>query len=262
MTKKPKILLLGRYLSEVKETLQQHDFVVVNNNPDLILCYGGDGTLLGAERAYPTIPKFPIRDHYAAQLCEKHQLEQQLDALARGELTHKELIKIGGFVGSKHLTGINDIFIHTENRVSALRYRIEINDELYAEEIIGDGVGLATPYGSTAYYRSITGSIFRVGLGLAFSNSTEQVNHMVLPDTCEVKITITRGTGIMLCDNAPDQLRIEQGETAILRKTPQTAYMVGLDAFMCPECRRLRHSRKREFVSGITFNDDVASTDF
>lgn len=39
-----------------------------------------------------------------------------------------------------------------------------------AEKVIGDGLLVATPFGSSGYYRSITGGVFEIGVGVAFNN--------------------------------------------------------------------------------------------
>jgi NAD+ kinase len=239
-----KVLLSGKNLDDLIPLLEPYKVDIVNNNPDLIICHGGDGALLGAEREYPGIPKFPIRDAATAPVCEDHNCETRLKSLFSNTAPQTELIKLSGSVGEQKLIATNDIFIHNHERVSALRYRVWINDELYAREIVGDGVGMATPHGSTAYYRSITHSIFRVGLGLAFSNSTEVVNHLVIPDDSVVRIRILRGPAIMVGDNAPERIHLTEGDEAVIRKISDKAVVLGLEEFMCRRCRQLRHKDK------------------
>lgn len=246
-----KILLAGRFLSEVRSFLLREGHDIVDHNPDLVVTYGGDGALLGAERAWPGVPKLPIRDIETAPHCPRHSNEMIFQSLADGALSRTELMKVAGCANGRRVIGINDVFIHTSLPVSALRYSVEIDDELYAEEIFGDGVGLATPHGSTAYYKSITGSLFRVGIGLAFNNSTEQVNHLVLPENAVIKIRILRGPGILMSDNASENIVLDNGDTACLYKTDEVAIILGLDIFMCPECRKLRHNRMHGMVSGM-----------
>lgn len=239
-----KIKLLGKYLEELKGLLEAQGHVLTNDKPDIIIVYGGDGALLGAEREFPGIPKFPIRDTHSSPLCREHALDRQLKLFQDGELKRKELIKIKGECNGKTISGINDVFIHNKNRISAVRYCVWINEELYGEEIIGDGAGVATVHGSTAYYRSITNSIFRVGIGLAFSNSTELTNHLVLPEDSIIKIQVTRGPATMVADNSPDIVELNEGDIAVISKTEDNAVICGLDMFMCPKCRILRHSKK------------------
>jgi len=243
-----KIRLSGRYLEDIRPFLEAGSFEIVEKNPELIITHGGDGTLLGSEREFPGIPKFPIRDRRTAPLCHEHDYEKQIEALRSGLLKKTELMKIRGTAGNSSLSGMNDIFIHNKDRVSAVRYRVWINDELYAEEIVGDGAGVATVHGSTAYYRSITHSVFRVGIGLAFSNSTEVTNHMVLPEDSVIKILIIRGPAILAADNSPESIELNEGDEVTIAKIPDKVTVYGLDMFMCLKCRRLRYSRKYKLI--------------
>jgi NAD+ kinase len=239
-----RVVLTGGYPDDTLPALERAGFEVVGSNPDLVITRGGDGALLGAERAYPLALKFPILDTRRAPLCPEHSLEKQLEALAAGNLKTFELMKLEGRGGGKKLQGMNDVFIHNVRRVAAIRYRVWIDGELYAPEVVGDGAGVATVHGSTAYYRSITHSVFRTGIGLAFSNSTEVTNHLVLPEDSVIRIKILRGPALMVADNDPDSAPLGEGDEAEIRASSDKARILGLDIFMCKQCRALRHSRK------------------
>lgn len=245
--KKLKIWTEGRYLEDINPLLEKAGFSFSEKTPDLIITHGGDGALLGAERKYPGIPKFPMRDRRTASLCPLHSYEQQIAMLKSKTLEKSELIKIAGFFEGKSLKGINDVFIHNRDHVSALRCKVWIDGELYADDIVGDGVGVATIHGSTAYYRSITHSVFKVGIGLAFSNSTEATNHLVLPEDSEIKIQVTRGPALLVADNSPEFFELGEKDEVTVRKIDEKAEILGLDIFMCPACRLLRHPKSRPF---------------
>lgn len=238
-----RVLVTGRNVDDINMILSKYDEVeIVEDSPDLIVTYGGDGALLGAERAFPEVPKLPLRDSHTASLCQEHKsFENLFKAFLSGELMETHLMKLGGSCGGKTLKGINDVFIHNVDRVGALRYRVLIDGTPYGHEIIGDGVGVSTVHGSTAYYRSITNSIFKVGIGLAFSNSTEVTNHLVLPEDSVLEVRLTRGPGILVADNTPDGIPLAEGEAVRITKIEETALIHGLSAFMCPKCRKLRH---------------------
>ena len=157
-------------------------------------------------------------------------------------------------LAGKILTALNDVFLHNADFASALRYRVKIDGELYANEVAGDGVCLATPHGSSAYYRSITHSLFRTGIGLAFSNSTEEVDHLVLDENSSVEVTITRGPGILLADNSPERITVNEGDTVVFSKSEEYAQVFDLAGFMCPKCRLLRHPNKLPFA-GLKSNN-------
>ena len=183
-----KIKLVGKNLEDIRPLLGEFGLEETERDFSLVIAHGGDGALLGAEREFPGVPKLPIRDARTAPLCPEHRCDLQLADFRAGRTPLVRLPKVAGMVRGRRVTGLNDVFLHNLDHASALRYRVWIDGELYANEVVGDGVGLSSVHGSTAYYRSITHSIFRVGIGLAFSNSTEEVNHLVLASDSRVEI--------------------------------------------------------------------------
>ena len=245
MGEKMKVLLYGRNIKEMESCLGEFPCLeLCTGNPDIIITYGGDGALLGAEREFPGILKFPVRDSVENNLCKEHcSYSGQIKKLLDGKLKKMKLLKLSASCRGKTVKGINDVFIHNSNPVSAIRYRVWIDGEPYGEEIVGDGVGVSTVHGSTAYYRSITHSIFRTGIGLAFSNSTEVTNHLVLPEDTKIKVRLSRGPAILVADNCTDMISLQESDEILFFKTDEFAEVCGLDIFMCQKCRSLRHPR-------------------
>jgi len=91
---------------------------------------------------------------------------------------------------------------------------------------IGDGIVVATPFGSTAYYRSITDSFFEVGIGLAFNNSIEQSDHMVLRESTNISMKIIRGPALVYADNQETALEVGTHGTIEIRTSADTARLV------------------------------------
>ncbi|HPO91800.1 MAG TPA: hypothetical protein P5105_01145 [Victivallales bacterium] len=239
-----KIVLRGRNLEDILPFLSTDAIELVDENPDIVVTHGGDGVLLGSEREFPGIPKFPVRDIRTAPLCEEHSgYDKLIKLLIEDKLKKTTLIKIEARTKNKKLKAVNDIFVHNLDPVSAIRYKVWIDGRSYGEEIVGDGVGVATVHGSTAYYRSITHSIFRVGIGLAFSNSTELVNHLVLPESSFIRIQITRGPAILVSDNNPEKIELTKDDIVEISKISEVMTVYGHEIFMCPRCRKLRHPR-------------------
>lgn len=244
---KKTIAVYGKKSDLLEKLLAERGFEIVcpEDDPEaLILCYGGDGAMLGAELRYPNRLKMPVRDCETAPHCRKHSLEWQLDAMMNGQLKVSSLMKLQGTLGNMTRYAVNDVFIHNTNNVSALRYQVKIDDDIYAKEVVGDGVGVSTVHGSTAYYRSITHGSFRVGIGIAFSNSTELLNHLVLQEDSVIKVRILRGPSELVFDNSPDVTPLKEGDIVTIRKSDHVARMLGLDVFMCPECRRIRREQR------------------
>lgn len=235
-----KVALYGRHLEDILPLLQNyHQLEIVTENPDVVISHGGDGSLLGAELAYPGITKCPIRDVRHNPKCEKHSIEFVLESLVNGTLsvTHAERVQ-ATVVGKPYptITALNDLCINKANIASAVRFRLWINDDLEYSQIVGDGLIVSTVFGSTGYYRSITKSLFRVGIGLAFNNSTEPLDHLVIPSDSVVKVEILRGPAVLLGDNDPTRVPLEVGDCVLVQRSPIVTPILGLEIFRCRYC--------------------------
>ena len=72
-----KIKLLGKNLDDIRPLLTKYGFDESDGEVELIVTHGGDGALLGAERDFPGIPKFPLRDAATAPTCSCHEAEEK-----------------------------------------------------------------------------------------------------------------------------------------------------------------------------------------
>ncbi|MBI5138810.1 MAG: NAD(+)/NADH kinase [Candidatus Vogelbacteria bacterium] len=216
-----KILIYGKEVDKIKLELLAHGFQIVESNPDAVVCYGGDGTLLHAEYTYPGVLKLPLRNSKVGKLCAAEPIGEVLRKFITGKYKIAKIPKLEFELSHKKHFALNDVIIANKKRVHAIRYVVRINEKLYAKgrEIIGDGIVVATPFGSGAYYRSITDGTFSVGIGLAFNNSTESVDHVVLKDTDLIEFEITRGEAVVAADidelgclNVGDKLTISKSK--------------------------------------------------
>ena len=120
------------------------------------------------------------------------------------------------------------------------RYRLWIDGRLDNSQVVGDGLVVATPFGSTGYYRSITKSLFRTGLGLAFNNSTEPLDHQVVGGNSVIDVEILRGPAVLLADNDPRRIHLHEGSRIRISRDPRQTNVLGLDGFRCRRCLALR----------------------
>lgn len=224
----------------VLKSLLMRAGISIGANPDAVITYGGDGTLLEAERRYPGIPKLRTGISPTCQKCRGESARLLLEKLKKESLRIKELIKLEARIGSKRMIAINDVVIHNAKITSALRYRVFLGDTLYADEVIGDGIVVATPFGSGGYYRSITDSTFTVGIGLAFNNSTRQVDHTVFDEDMLIKVEIIRGPALLGVDNTAGFITVPTGKIVVVKKAKEKARVFEVDrgALLCDECRR------------------------
>jgi NAD+ kinase len=218
-----KVLIFGKGAVEARELVEKSGFEIVESGPDIIVSYGGDGTLMRAEFEFPGVPKLVLKGSRICKLCAAMPNEEILERAARGKYRVEEMIKLEARAKDKTFFGLNDIVVHNADPRHAVRYEVSVDDVRNGGEIIGDGVVIATPLGSTGYYRSITDSFFETGIGLAFNNSTEQSDHMILKEGSEVRIKIARGPAIVYADNQPESVELVEGDEVVVKRAKETA---------------------------------------
>lgn len=235
------ILLFGVNAEKLRPHCERHStLTLVEESPDAVICYGGDGTLLSAEQKWPGITKVPIRNSRRGVRMLDYPAEDVIDRLAEGKLVTTEFIKLVATVTSNEsevsFQAMNEINIQLGRTTSALRFRAWIDDEPFEKgvEIIGDGFLVSTPFGSTAYYRQITRGIFYSGLGIAFKFTSELINHLVIKEESTFRAEITRGPAVVAHDNAPDTFALESGDQIIVRKHPQKARVLAWEPLRRP----------------------------
>ncbi len=165
---------------EVRESAEAMGFRADRQDPDFIISLGGDGTFLICERECPGVPKLPVRDSLICFKCHDEPLEAALRMIRRGEARVIERIKLEAAFGERRMPAANDVVVRNKDPRHALRFRLTINGKPLEELLIGDGVVVATPFGATGYFNSVTGETFQEGIGLALNNPTAGRAHRLL----------------------------------------------------------------------------------
>jgi hypothetical protein len=86
--------------------------------------------------------------------------------------------------------------------------------------------------------------MFRLGLGLAFNNCTEQVDHLVIADSVVVRVAVIRGPAVLLADNAAERIPLGSGDLLTVCKSGDGPAVLGLSVFRCPQCYQLRQDNQ------------------
>ncbi len=223
-----KLLIFGKETAGIEKLAKKVGFKIVDKNPEVVASYGGDGTFMKAENEFPGIPKFALKKSKICKKCADLPNEEILRKVLEGEYSVEKEIKLESIYKGKRIVGLNEIIVHNHDPRKAIRYEVFVNDRKIDKEIIGDGVVISTPYGSTGYYLSVTDGTFEVGIGLAFNNSTEQSKHMVLKEDSEIKIRILRGPAMAYADNNKLEIPLNDGEEIVVSKSKDTARIIKL----------------------------------
>jgi NAD kinase len=220
--------IVGQNSEEIDKIFKQKKYIRDDKKPDLVISYGGDGTLLKSEHEYPSVPKLFLRNSRIGNLGFKENNEEVLDLFFKEKLVIKKYFKIESCINNNKFFAVNEFSIKTRNPRHSLRVDVYINKNQKLEHVIGDGLIVSTPIGSTGYYKSITRSTFQLGIGLAFNNTTEQYNHIVLKEDSIIKVVIVRGPAFCYVDNHDDEIDLKVGDEIVIQKSKKFLRMYGV----------------------------------
>ncbi len=232
-----RVALFGNQSEKLTPLLARYpNLTVTQEAPDIVVCYGGDGTLLSAELQWPGVPKAPILNSRRGHRCIPHAPEEVIEALSRNALVRNAYMKLECALYAEQqcktpdfqLACLNEINVHMGRINSAVRFVMWIDGEPFEDgvEIVSDGFVVCTAFGSNAYFKAITKGIFTRGIGVAFKATTYPVNHLVLPQEAEVTLQITRGPATLAFDNSTEYLRLECDDRLVVKKHKQDAIVM------------------------------------
>jgi len=213
---------------DVKKVLEVDGFEVVEKNPDFIICYGGDGTVLFSERKFPGVPKLIIKTSRACRMYDYDltNLSHFLTMIKAGTYRIHTEMKLETLAKGKKLVGLNEIQIHLKLPIYAVRFSLSVERKKY-DELIGDGVIVSTPFGSTAYYSATGGESFGKGIGISFNNlHNKKVKSFIIPEDSVVNLTVTRGPAWLLADNNENFVELDAGDTVSVKKSKNVANFI------------------------------------
>lgn len=213
---------------QIKKILEKYSFEIVKKNPDFILCYGGDGTVLHAERTYPGIPKLSVKKSTLCRKCDFtfEQLDRILREIKKGNYTIEKEMKLETKFKNKKLVALNEIQIHAKSPIHALRFSFIVDGREF-KNLVGDGIIIATPFGSTAYYKSTGGEPFEDGIGISFNNlHNQKIGSFVVPSNSVVKIKIDRERAWIIADNYEKFIEMKEGDRITIRKSKEIARFI------------------------------------
>ena len=217
-----------------------------NANKNCVIAYGGDGTLLDVARKNEFKKAvFPIRNY---GLCDEHKL--LLENLLGKTKNCKEFKQTIHPLLSARFDGKSDVAaaevtVKNKDFTSCMRFDLLVNDNCYMENVICDGVIFATSLGSHGYFKSVTRTIFKDGIGVGLIAPTYGLNNLVLSLTDKIALKLVRNADVVITadKNVHDSIRLDAGSVIeICQETAHNLSLFGYDLFCCPKCRKNRNS--------------------
>ncbi len=188
---------------KIKEKLD--NFLEYNETaPDLVISVGGDGTILFAFHQYlHLIDQTLFLGVHTGTLgfytdYMDHEIDQLVKDIRTGEYTvfERSILDTKLFYENevKNYYSLNEMRI--ENCIYTQKLDVIIDDELL-EVIRGNGVCISTPSGSTAYNKSLGGSVLHPSIHAMQLTEIASINHnayrslgssLVLPSQCKITL--------------------------------------------------------------------------
>ena len=133
-----------------------------NDSVNLIIVFGGDGTLLGTARQFiaSEIPILGINLGTVGFLTDVNieNFSSVVKDVLNGNYVLEERSLVQASFLDQEVFGLNEVLIHSGSYAQLMRYRLIIDGQTVYEQR-SDGLIVATPTGSTAYALSAGGSI-------------------------------------------------------------------------------------------------------
>jgi NAD+ kinase len=229
-----KVAVVGYGTRSLEKQLSKSGFQVVKAGPEFVISYGGDGSALWAEQLYPGIPRLAIKKDGVCKKC-KTDAEKDFSGII-GKLKKKKYRivrehKVEGIVNDdkrKTLIGLNEVNVTHSLPINAIRFDVDIDDDCVARNMIGDGVMVSTPYGSTGYFYSIAKRSFTGNLGVAFNNVDRKMRYKLIDSDSQVKVRVCRGPALMVADNNTTMIQLKEGDVVNIRRAKQKAKIIEL----------------------------------
>lgn len=154
-----------------KELQVRYNFMALNldnqHEADLILVLGGDGFMLHCLHNYMhlNVPFYGINCGTVGFLLNPYNLDNLKSLIENAQITityplQMQATKIDGEIETS--LAINEVSLFRKTN-QAIKIKISVDNLVRIEELVCDGVLLATPAGSTAYNSSVQGPILPMG---------------------------------------------------------------------------------------------------
>ena len=231
------------------ETLESHGYDVLDayRADAIVVVLGGDGSILHAARTYDEPTILPVRTGTSKGHQTSLDAADLLEAVETIETGTDYRLETHHYLRAASeaadlpagFTALNDVCLHHREPTMAAEFGVRLHTDARTRaypDLVGDGVVVATPFGSSAYFRSITGRTFERGIGVAFNNvhwPEDAPEYVRLPADARVEVAVTEtenaAAAVLTRDNHPEPVTLEPGAPVEIRQADRAATIVRLD---------------------------------
>lgn len=222
-----------------RTTIEQ-DKPIVAENTDLVICLGGDGTVLYCARYLQTlgVPILAINLGSFGYITEisVDEWKEAVDRFLEGSytLSRRLMIRVGVYRGGERVFsahGLNEIVVSSSGISKVIGMGIKVG-ETEAGYFRADGMIIATPTGSTAYSLAAGGPILDAELSTLLITPicpfTLSNRPLVLSADSLITLTVapSQRTGIVLSVDGQQNFALQEGDELIVEKSRSKTLLV------------------------------------
>ena len=206
-----------------------------SENIDLLVVFGGDGTLLNSARQYLEyeIPILGINMGNVGFLTDikVENFHISMQEILDGSYQVEERNLVSANFNDNHLYGLNEVVVHSGAYAQLMRYRLNVNDKVVYEQR-SDGLIIATPTGSTAYSLSAGGPIIHPSLDvwtiIPMLPQSISSRPFVISSNEKVEMELFEGPSknAKICVDGQNDIDVPYGVNISISKTKKTLKLV------------------------------------
>ena len=220
------------YKNDKAKYLSHKEF---SENIDLLVVFGGDGTLLNSARQYLEyeIPILGINMGNVGFLTDikVENFHISMQEILDGSYQVEERNLVSANFNDNHLYGLNEVVVHSGAYAQLMRYRLNVNDKVVYEQR-SDGLIIATPTGSTAYSLSAGGPIIHPSLDvwtiIPMLPQSISSRPFVISSNEKVEMELFEGPckNAKICVDGQNDIDVPYGVNISISKTKKTLKLV------------------------------------
>ena len=220
------------YKNDKAKYLSHKEFT---ENIDLLVVFGGDGTLLNSARQYLEyeIPILGINMGNVGFLTDikVENFNISMQEILDGSYQVEERNLVSANFNDNHLYGLNEVVVHSGAYAQLMRYRLNVNDKVVYEQR-SDGLIIATPTGSTAYSLSAGGPIIHPSLDvwtiIPMLPQSISSRPFVISSNEKVEMELYEGPSknAKICVDGQNDIDVPYGVNISISKTKKTLKLV------------------------------------
>ena len=207
----------------------------INNNCDLMIAIGGDGTLLSASRCFGAkgVPILGVNLGNLGFLTDiaPEELTSSLQKVFEGNYVKDDRFFIAADVikSKTKQIALNEAVIHSSSMAQLIEYEITIDGNFVYRQR-ADGIIISTPTGSTAYSLSGNGPIVHpdvkaINLLPMFPHSLN-TRPLIVSSDSEISIKIGKKGKASLSLDSHTQMKLQEGDEIKLSKSKEMLTLI------------------------------------